>query len=90
MEAAMSKLSECCDLISPSCDQARLTFDIRIVLGVLAAQLAATAQAALAGGVDRRYVAEIIAGTVDQTYAPSEKKPVVHYIDGEENLGRKQ
>lgn len=86
----MSKLSECCDLISPSCDQARLTFDIRIVLGVLAAQFAVTAQAALAGGINKRFVAEIIAGALETAYTPLEKKPVVHYINGTENLGRKQ
>jgi hypothetical protein len=86
----MSKLSECVDLVSPACDQARSTYDIRIVLGVLAAQLAATAAAALAGGVERRYVAEIIAGTVDGAYAPLDEKPQVIYTDGDAVLGRKQ
>jgi hypothetical protein len=85
----MSKLSECVDLVSPACDQARSNYDIRIVLGVLGAQLAATAAAALAGGVSRRFVAEIIAGTVDSAYAPLENKPTVIYADGDEVLGRK-
>lgn len=86
----MSKLTECVDELAPVCDALRGKYDIRIVLGVLGSQLAVTAAAALAGGVSRRYVAEIVAGTLDSAYTPLEKKPIVHYFDGEESLGRKQ
>jgi hypothetical protein len=86
----MNKLDECVDAIVPACCEARMKYDIRLVLAALAAQFAVTAQAALAGGINKRFVAEIIAGALETAYTPLEKKPVVHYIDGNENLGRKQ
>lgn len=85
----MSKLEECIDTISPACDLARSSFDVRLVLVALGAQLANTAAVALAAGVDPKFIESLLASVTKNTYEPLEKKPIVKYVCDDEVLGRK-
>jgi hypothetical protein len=92
MEAPVSneKLFQCSAEVSAAVSDVIGRYDVRHVLAALGARFAEVAGAAMAVGVDRRFVAEILAGTIDCMYTPPSKTPEVIYVDGDQVLGRKQ
>jgi hypothetical protein len=86
----MTKLQECGAEVARAANVALSKYDVRLVLASLGVSFAETFSAALAAGVDRRYVLEVLVGVIDCAFTAPAKPPAVTYIDGDEVLGRKQ
>lgn len=85
----MSKLRECGDEGTALVEELLGKYDVRIVLPVLGVRFAEVAAAALAAGIARRYVLDVLIGVLDCTLTPQSEPPAVTYLDGDEILGRK-
>lgn len=89
-EAQKEQLDACSDEINAVVLAAANKYDVRLVLAALGAQLGLVSQTAIAAGIEQRYILEIAIGSLECSLAPAPKAPTVFYIDGEQNLGRKQ
>lgn len=89
-ETQIASLNACSDEISAAVNAATGKHDVRNVLAALGASLATVGSAAMSAGVERRFVLEIVIGTLDCALTPPEKAPVVMYMDDGQFIGRKQ
>lgn len=85
----MSKLQACSDEATTAVNALVEKYDVRLVLASIAARFAELSAVALAVGVERRFVHEIVVGALDIAFTPTKTTPQVIYIDGNEVLGRK-